>query len=89
MDTTHQLTPDSELARSNNIPYYLPTPTLSTQSSGLDSKTYGYEDITGCSSHLHDDPLFYEDPDHSNGSVLSYPQFYDSGDSMFNYSLAA
>ena len=89
IETASQLTPDSELDCSNNIPYYLPTPTLSTQSSGLDSKSYGYEDITGCSPHLRDDPLFYEDPDHGNDSLLSYPQFCDSGDSIFNYSLAA
>ena len=89
LETGGQLTPDSELARSTNMPYYLPTPPLSTQSSGLDSKSYGYGDVTGCSPHLRDDPLFYEDPDHSNDSLLCYPQFCDSGDSVFNYSLAA
>ncbi len=89
MENTCQTISDSGPAHSNNMPYYLSTPTSSSPSSILDSKSYGYEDITGCSPHLHDDPLFYEDPDHGNDSVFSYPSFCDSGDSMFNFGLAA
>ena len=89
LETTGYMVADSEMAPSNNMPYYLPTPTLSARSSALDSKAYGYEDITGCSSHLCDDPLFYADPDPGNDSMLPYPSFCDAGDSIFNYGLAA
>jgi len=89
LETAGHMVPDSGLAPSTNMPYYLPTPTLSAQSSGPDSKAYGYEDVTGCSSRLCDDPLFYADPDHGNDSMLPYPSFCDSGDSIFDYGLAA
>jgi hypothetical protein len=84
-----QIVPDSGLAHSNNLPYYLSTPTSSSGSSVLDSKPYGYEDITGCSPHLCGDPVFYEDHDHANDSVFSYPSLCDPGESIFNYGLAA
>lgn len=89
MENGVQIVPDSGLAHSNNVPYYLSTPTSSAGSSVLDSKPYGYEDITGCSPHLCGDPVFYEDHDHGNDSMFSYPSFCNSGNSIFNYGLAA
>ena len=83
-----QVIPEPGLGHSTAIPYYLSTPTSSSQTSVLDSKSYGYEDIMGCSSHICD-PLFYEGPDRGNDSILSYPLFSDSGDNVFNYGLAA
>ena len=85
-DNTSQMASDAGVAHPNNMPYYLSTPTSSSQSTVLDSKPYGFEEITGCSPDIYD-PLFYEDLDHATSSMLSYPSFCDSGDSIFNYGL--
>ena len=86
-DNTSQMISDVGLAHPTEMPYYLSTPTLSSQSSTLDSKSYGFEEIAGCSPHICDQ-LFYEDPDHINNPILSYPPFCDSGDNIFTYGLA-
>ena len=87
-ENPNRMIPEAGFEHSHHMPYYLSTPTSSSNSSAVDPKSYGYEDITGC-SHVRDDPLFYEDPDRGTDSMLSYPSFCDSGESIFNYGLGA